>query len=123
MQLNRREAGLHLRKSSPEIGDLVSLLEKWARHGVTCGVVTDGPNPALVRIHGRTYRVTPPRIAAINPVGSGDCLLAGLVNGTLNGFDSDALIRHAFGCALSNALVWDAGAVDNEEVARQGRKL
>ncbi len=123
MQLNRREAGLHLRQSAPGSAELLAMLEKWARRGVSCGVVTDGPNPALVRIRGRVYRVTPPPIAAVNPVGSGDCLLAGLIDGTLNGLDPEALIRHAFGCAVSNAMVWDAGAVDNEEVARQGAKV
>jgi len=119
VQLNRREAGLHLRDASPSEDALSGLLDRWTRHGVSCGVVTDGPNPALAVVHGRRYRVTPPAIEPVNPIGSGDCLLAGLADAWLSGLPPEGLLRHAFGCAVANALVWDAGAIDPEEVARQ----
>ena len=59
-----------------------------------------------------------PRSEAVNPIGSGDCLLAGLVDGWLAGLDPKAFIRHAVACAVANALVWDAGAIDRERVLR-----
>ena len=68
-------------------------------------------------------RVLPPTIEALNPIGSGDCLLAGLVDGWLGEQEPEALLRHAFGCALANALVWDAGAIDPGEVCRQGEAV
>jgi fructose-1-phosphate kinase PfkB-like protein len=49
---------------------------------------------------------------------SGDSLLAGLVDGWLNQREPEALIRHAMGCAVANAMVWDAGAIDPAEVAK-----
>ena len=119
MQLNRREAAVHLRKPVPTESELVRLIDGWARHGVACCVVTDGPAPALVRVKDRLLRVTPPAIAAVNPIGSGDCLLAGLADGWLAGREPDDLVRHAFACALANALVWDAGSIDPAEVRRQ----
>jgi 1-phosphofructokinase family hexose kinase len=120
IQLNRGEAAGHLGTASPTEADLLGLLDRWSRHGVAWGVITDGPNPALVRLHGRCYRVSPPRITAVNPVGSGDCLLAGLVDGWLSGLGPVDLIRRAFGAAAANALVWDAGALDPAEAVRQG---
>lgn len=120
IQLNRREAALHLRTGTPTESDLLGLLLRWSRHGVSGAVVTDGPRPALVRLRGRTYRVTPAALAVVNPIGSGDCLLAGLADGWLSGLAPEALSRHAFGCAAANALVWDAGALDPAEAARQG---
>ncbi len=119
IQFNRREAGEHLRKSDATEGELFGLLDRWSRHGVACGIITDGPSPALALLHGRRYRVTPPTVHAINPIGSGDCLLAGMVNAWLDGLPPEGLLRHAFGCAVANALVWDAGAIDPAEVARQ----
>lgn len=119
IQLNRREAGIHLRRPSPTEADLFGLLDRWARHGVACGVVTDGPHNAWVRLRGRLYRVIPPVVTPVNPIGSGDSLLAGLADGWLSGLEPEALIRHAFGCAVANALVWDAGSVDPDEAARQ----
>ena len=123
MQLNRREAGAHLKSESPGDADLWAMLEGWSRHGVACAVVTDGPRPALVRLRGQSYRVTPPPIDAVNPIGSGDCLLAGLADGWLSALEPEALIRHAFGCAVANALVWDAGAIDPGDVRTRGAEV
>ncbi|MGE3820842.1 MAG: 1-phosphofructokinase family hexose kinase [Isosphaeraceae bacterium] len=125
IQLNRREIATHLRKPAPAVTDrdVLSLLARWAGHGVSRAVVTDGPNPALARLDGVEYRVIPPSIEAVNPIGSGDCLMAGLADGWLSGLSGEALIRHAFGCALANALVWDAGAIDPAVARIQGESV
>jgi tagatose 6-phosphate kinase len=119
LQLNRREAAAHLRIPRPTEADIFALLDGWARHGVRCGIVTDGPGPALIVAFGRSYRAFPPKIVAVNPIGSGDCLLAGLVDGWLSGLEPEPLLRRALACAVANALVWDAGAIDREEVERR----
>jgi 1-phosphofructokinase family hexose kinase len=118
MQLNRREAAGHLGQSSASDADVVRLLQKWSRHGVLCGAVTDGPSPVLFRHRDELFRVTPPPIEAVNPIGSGDCLLAGLADGWLSNLGPEALIRHAVACAVANALVWDAGAIEPEAVRK-----
>lgn len=123
MQLNRREAAAHLRKPAAADADVLHLLKDWARHGVQCGVVTDGPRAVVVQHRHQFFRATPPAIDAVNPIGSGDCLLAGLANGWLSDLGPDALIRHAVGCAVANALVWDAGALDPDEVRRQAEAV
>jgi 1-phosphofructokinase family hexose kinase len=123
MQLNRREAAAHLRKPAATDADVLSLLRDWSRHGVQCGVVTDGPRAALIQHRDKTFRATPPAIDAVNPIGSGDCLLAGLVDGWLSKLETEPLIRHALGCAVANALVWDAGAIDPQEAARQAESV
>ena len=118
IQLNRREAGLHLRTPKPTDDQVFGLLDGWARHGVRLALVTDGPGRVLVRDRiGERYAI-PPEIEAVNPVGSGDCLLAGLADGWLKGLVDDALIRRGVAAATANTLVWDAGAVDPEEVDR-----
>jgi 1-phosphofructokinase family hexose kinase len=121
IQLNRREACGHLRNPDATEADLFKLLESWDRHGVACGTITDGPNHVLIRLRGHSYRALPPLIRAVNPIGSGDCLLAGLVDAWLREFDPEALIRHAIASAVANALVWDAGAIDPVEVEHQSR--
>ena len=54
----------------------------------------------------------------MNPIGSGDCLLAGIVDAWLHSKDPEATLRHGVACAVANAMVWDAGAIDPEAVAR-----
>ncbi len=118
LQVNRKEAAGRIGKPIVTDRDVLGLLADWHRHGVICGVVTDGPNPALVQVREKRYRATPPAIRAINPIGSGDCLLAGLVDAWLGGIDTEPMLRHAMGCAAANAVVWDAGAIEPEQVER-----
>jgi len=118
MQLNRREAAAHLRKPAISDADVAGLLEKWAKHGVVCGVVTDGRHPVAILHRGRRYRAIPPHIKPVNPIGSGDSLLAGLVAGWLEALEPERLFRRAIACAVANALIWDAGAIDPAEVAK-----
>jgi fructose-1-phosphate kinase PfkB-like protein len=112
IQLNRREASAHLRVEHPTDADLFQMLEGWSRRGVKTGVITNGPGVVLVVSGGRHYQAIPPKIRAINPIGSGDCLLAGIVDGWLAGLETEAMIRRGIACAVSNALVWDAAAID-----------
>ncbi len=118
LQVNRKEAAGQLGKSTVNDQDVLGLLANWYRHGVICGVVTDGPNPALVQVREKRFRAIPPALRVVNPIGSGDSLLAGLVDAWLAGTDSEPMIRHAMGCAAANAVVWDAGAVEPEQVER-----
>jgi 1-phosphofructokinase family hexose kinase len=118
IQLNRREAAAHLRKPQVNDQDVAGLLQNWRKRGVTCGVVTDGRHPVSVLLRGRTYRVTPPQIKPVNPIGSGDSLLAGLVDGWLSQLEPEQFLRQAIACAVANALVWDAGAIEAAEVAK-----
>lgn len=121
IQLNRKEARAHLQNPRATDLELARLLEGWSRRGVRVAVVTDGPGPVLALIGGRTYRALPPKIDPVNPIGSGDCLLAGLVDAHLAGLEPEPMLKHAVACAVANALVWDAGGVDPEEVRRLER--
>jgi 1-phosphofructokinase family hexose kinase len=112
IQINRREAAVRLRKPQAADGDVAGLLGEWSRHGVVCGIVTDGPNPVWAIVHGRAYKATPPRIEPVNPIGSGDSMLAGVVDGWLKGLAADSLLKRGVACAVGNALVWDAGAIE-----------
>ena len=118
IQLNRREAGLLLKTPHPTDADLDRLLGRWVGRGVRTAIVTDGPGPVHARLGRHTYRATPPPIDPVNPIGSGDCLLAGLVDAHLSGLGPEATLRRAVASAVANALVWDAGGIDREEVAR-----
>jgi tagatose 6-phosphate kinase len=116
IQINRREAAAYLRKPKPNDGELFKMLDDWSKHGVRCALVTDGSAPVLIESFGRRYSAVPPQITPVNPIGSGDCLLAGLVDGWLTALDPETLLRRGLACAVANALVWDAGAIDIDAV-------
>ena len=117
IQLNRREAAHHLGQPDASESDRLALLDRWSGRGVRIAIITDGPDPALARFRNQTFRVTPPSIDPVNPIGSGDSLLAGLVDAHLAGLDPEATLRRAVASAVSNALHWDAGDVDRSQLA------
>jgi tagatose 6-phosphate kinase len=123
IQLNRREAAVRLRQPRVSDDDVKGLLATWGRHGVTCGIVTDGPKPVWALACGKLYRALPPQIEAVNPIGSGDALLAGIADGWLKRLEPEALLKHGIACAVANALVWDAGAIEPEEVERRQHEV
>lgn len=120
--LNRREVSLYLRQPDPTEADILGVLNRWSNRGVKVAVVTHGPGAVIAVVDGQTYRAQPPAITAVNPIGSGDCLLAGLVDARLRKDDPIPLLKHAIGSAVANAQVWDAGGIDRESVdqARPG---
>lgn len=118
LKLNRREAGLHLGRERPTDEEVFGLLDDWRRHGVRIGLVTDGAAPVLARVEGQAYRVAPPGVEVVNPIGSGDCMLAGIADGLLAGLGPLEAARRGMACAAANAIVWDAGAIDPEAVRR-----
>lgn len=123
LQLNRREAGLYLRRNDPSEADLLRMLGDWARHGVKMAVVTSGEGAVLAQYEGHLYRMHPPEIDAVNPIGSGDCLLGGVVDGWLAGLEPQSILRRGVSCAVANALVWEAGRIDRAEVDRLEEEL
>lgn len=67
--------------------------------------ITDGGGPIEIdsRREGR-WQVLPPAIRQVNPVGSGDCYLAGLAHGWLLGWPLEKRLRYAAAAGAANAL-------------------
>jgi fructose-1-phosphate kinase PfkB-like protein len=78
--------------------------------------ITDGDRPIDIRCRreGR-WRVTPPDIRQVNPIGSGDCYVAGLAHGWLLGWPWPARLRYAAGAGAANALRHDVATALPEE--------
>ena len=111
IQLNRREAAIRLRKPSITDDDMAGLLQEWHRRGVSCAVVTDGPNPVSIIYRGRRYRAIPPQINRSTRSARATRFWPAWLR-LVNRLEPEALVRHAIGCAIANALVWDAGAIE-----------
>ena len=79
-------------------------------------IVTMGAAGALCRVDGAFLRVHVPKVAAVNPIGSGDAFCAGLAS-RLWGDMADA-IRLGAACSVANAVTPLAGQVRIEDLAR-----
>jgi fructose-1-phosphate kinase PfkB-like protein len=80
--------------------------------------ITDGGNPVEIRSRSEgCWRVTPPALQQINPIGSGDCYVAGLAHGWLSGWPWAARLRYAAGAGAANALCQGVATASPEEAA------
>jgi len=92
--------------------------DRFHEHGVSLVVISLGADGALVSRDGECLRVTPPSIKEVNPVGSGDAMVAGFAIGLMESIGLESMA--ALGCAMgaANATCWDIGHFQPEKVER-----
>jgi 1-phosphofructokinase family hexose kinase len=79
--------------------------------------VTDGPGAVEIRsASAGIWRVAPPVVKEVNPVGSGDCYIAGLAHGWLTGMDWAQRLRYAAAAGAANALRADVAMIAPKEI-------
>ncbi len=88
--------------------------------GARLVLVTDGPRPAFLLVEdGRAWRLWPPRVRTINAIGSGDCVMAGLLQALLRGDPPPRAARFGLACGSANA----ATLLPADFTARAARQL
>ena len=75
-------------------------------------VVTDGPRPAAASDGARAIDISVPHVDAVNPVGSGDAVNAGLSLGLARGDGLEAALALGIAAGSANATTFSAGDVD-----------
>ncbi|NBS17380.1 MAG: hypothetical protein EBT06_00720 [Gammaproteobacteria bacterium] len=79
--------------------------------------ITDGPLPIEVRTQTEGHwRVTPPALREVNPVGCGDCYLAGLAHGSLKAWSIQERLRFAAAAGSANARRPDVAMITPSEI-------
>jgi tagatose 6-phosphate kinase len=101
---------------------VMSAMRELFGRGAQRVVVTAGKEPALA-FDGRVFwRIVAPRIAAVNPIGSGDAFTAGMVSRLVRGDDLGEACRWGCAAGAANALTTMAGEVNRQEVERLARE-
>ncbi len=78
--------------------------------------LSDGAAEVRVRTPGGRFRVVPPPVREVNPVGSGDCYLAALAHARLGGADLPAQLRYAAAAGAANAARADIARIGPEDI-------
>ena len=89
--------------------------------GAEWGVVTQGSEPVWASGRNRLLRLATPRVEVVNPIGSGDCLAAGIAWGLALGHETVAALQLGIAAAVENVTHLLPGRLDSERVqARAG---
>lgn len=86
------------------------------RRGPRAAAITLGSAGAVLMTCAGGWHARSPLVEAVNPVGSGDCFLAGLVAGLSEGHGEAEALRLAMACGAANALTMHAGDIAWEQV-------
>ncbi len=115
---NIAEAEYTLKRALTTEGEVIEAARDYVRMGIELAVLSRGRAGAIVACGDRLWRTRPPQVEEVNPVGSGDAMVAGLAVGLVRGYAIEDVIRLGMAAGAANAAMWDAASCRREEVER-----
>lgn len=116
VKINRAEAEGLLGRQLDTLDRQVAALDDLRRNPTQWVVMTLGRQGALFSADGRVWAAQPPPVTAINPIGSGDAMAAGLLVGRLRHQPPEDCFRLGMASAVANTLTWEACRITASEV-------
>ncbi len=98
--------------------DMLEACQKLIALGAWSVLVTRGSRTAFYMDELQTIELTPPKINAINPVGSGDAVTAGIALALANGCSVPEILIDGMACGAANALNLVSGMLKYDDVER-----
>jgi len=98
--------------------DLLGACGELIERGVQSVLITRGSRSSFFVDRFQTLEIFPPKIDAVNPVGSGDAVTAGMACELARGGDMAAAVAAGMACGAANALNLLSGLLKLEDVAR-----
>lgn len=113
---NRDEIeGLTGRKIN-SIRDAINEIKEFQKRGIKFVAISLGEQGSIAGCEGKFYKVTVPKVKAVNPVGSGDSYVAGIAVSIKRGYDVIDTLKYASACGTANAVEKETGCVKEERV-------
>jgi 1-phosphofructokinase family hexose kinase len=123
VKLNVHELENTLERSLRNDRQIVAGARRLIQGGAQQVVVTNGAHGAWLVLPERVWRFKPPRIRALNPIGSGDAMTAGIAYGILKGEGIVEGMRLGMACGAANALTLTPGDIDLGTVRKLTRQV
>jgi tagatose 6-phosphate kinase len=120
---NRAELAATTGRALPDEAAVLAAARELRERGAERVVVTAGASPALACDARAAWRIHPPRLRPVNPIGSGDAFTAALVARLLRGDDLGEACRWGAAAGAANALNLMAGEVEPARVEALAREV
>lgn len=104
---NRREYATTFGETLRGIRSIRGAIDEALELGIEYVVVTDGAGPTYAGSREGYWKVTSPRVRTINPIGSGDAMVAGILYALEQGHDFERALAFGSAAGTANAQVWD----------------
>jgi tagatose 6-phosphate kinase len=113
---NRGELQQTLGRQVRNDAELFDVMREINERGAEWVVVTDGGNPVYARSSLHLYRLQPPPVEVVNPIGCGDCMAAGIAQGLQMGLEPLDAIRRGLAVSANKLGQLLPGFVEREPV-------
>jgi len=113
---NREELGKTFDRDLSSDSDLARAIEEVLRLGAEWVVVSQGEGELWASGGGAIHRFIPPTVEAVNPIGCGDCLAAGIAWAVEQGSEMLEAIRFGMAAAAENAATLLPSRLDLQRV-------
>lgn len=120
---NREELAHTLGRGVKDDQQLRRAMQELNDRGAQWVVVSQGPDTLWASSRGKFYRLTPPRVTAVNPIGSGDCLAAGLAFAMQQGKSPQDMLRFGVAAAVENVGKLLPARLDLAEVQKRAQQV
>jgi 1-phosphofructokinase family hexose kinase len=120
---NRAELAATVGRPLTDDADLKAAMQELNRLGATWVLISQRKHAAWLSSLEVVYRIAIPAIPTVNPIGSGDCLAAGLAWGINNGREIPDAVCLGLGAAMENARQLLPARLDASRIQQQAAKL
>lgn len=96
--------------------DIIEQVRKLNKRGIKFVVVSLGSLGSITGAYNKIYKVNLPTVKSINPVGSGDSMIAGFAVGLTRNYSIEKLLAFASACGSANAMEQITGFINMENV-------
>ncbi len=98
------------------LDDAINEIKEFQKSGIELVAISMGSKGSVAGYKGKFYKVTFPKVEAVNPVGSGDSYVAGTAVGLERGYKIEDILKMASACGTANAMEEETGFVREEIV-------
>lgn len=113
---NRDEIEALTGRKIESTNDAINEIKNFQNEGIEFVVISLGEEGSVVGFNKKIYKVSVPKVNAINPVGSGDSYVAGIAIGLARNYDIKDVLKLASACGTANAMEKETGSVKKEVV-------
>lgn len=106
--------GISIESSNQLIKAGKDLLDK----GIEIVAISLGQDGSMVFHKNNIYKITVPKVKVLNPIGSGDSMIAGFAVSMNRGYDFETMLKIGAACGTANAMENETGKVDQGNMYR-----
>ncbi|WP_187443726.1 1-phosphofructokinase [Rossellomorea aquimaris] len=115
---NKEEFARLVGKTFDSTDDMLRHAQAICHKGIHYVLLSLGEEGAILVSEKRVLRAKVPNVKAVNPVGSGDSMLAGFTYAYSHGFPIEEVFKWACACGMSNAIMEKTGEVNLLDIRR-----